>query len=255
MPEIFDPSPRRKRGSSIGESGVISGRRRRRRNFSNASKKQECTVSQEFNFDSDTPDAPPRPTLLLKSCNTKVKLSPSKSKSISTKKSSPLPNLPYPKNLETQYTIPQENSALSSYSSEISQTLSHFRHALLVDTRAIDTPKGRSMGDFFIRKTLCFLSSMRRRGMFPQMVVYLEVSSSFSPTAHRMRAPMMAKTFHSKEFSKTPEIVNNLYSPLWIKPAVSSSNRKDISTGLQVPTRFLANASWKAFGDLGKGGQ
>jgi hypothetical protein len=253
MPKIYDPSPNRKRRSSISKNGSTAGRRRRRRNFSKS--QESCSLlAQEFDFDSDTPDIPTRPKLLLKSCNTKINLSPGKFTSSSAAKKLPLPNLPNPRILESQYTIPPVDSAISSQShqSEKSRTLSHFRHAFLVDTRAIDTPNGRSMGEFFIQETHFFLSSMRRRGMFPQMVVFLELSSSFSPSSHRMRAPMMANTFHRGDLSKMNVEKNKFFAPLWIKPAVISSNPKALSTGLQIPTRFLANATWKAFGDLGK---
>ena len=223
-------------------TSTLSANRRRRRKFPNAAPCQSSTDDLEFSLESGA-------VLLSHSKITSTRKAPTiamAGKRSLSRISSPFPSLsptPLP-SIPSQRGIVQQQSPPRTPSTRPA-ALSHVRRALLIDTRALDTTQGRVIGNSFASQMRSFLASLRRRGMVPHLLVSLETSSINSD---RSRPPMTPKTlclFRDPKMS-----TDSMCEPLFVKPAVNS-NRPYCAQPIKMPTRFLANASWKAFGDLG----
>jgi hypothetical protein len=194
------------------------------------------------------------------SSNRKTKKLPAASQPpmVHVESSSPneLPPIPHQKKLSSCSTTPvgaTSKSDTTSSTSEMTPTASvpqktnitHNKNALCVDTRTLDTTEGRSIGQSFLVETNSFLESVDCRGMPPLVVTHVQSESS----ARRPCMKIVACTHGASR-----ELQSMLIRPsLHIRPtSAAATDSESQIAAIQVPTRLLANASWKLFGDLSK---
>lgn len=242
MPEIFEPSPNSARRPVLGTS-ALNANRRRRRKFPIAAMDVASVDDLEFTLQNS-------PVHLSHSNTTTTRKVHAKA---TTGNRTPLSHFLPPFARSTPISLPsitpQRNlvqQSLPSTPSTRKATLSHVRRALLIDTRTLDTNQGRAIGNSFASQTRSFLASLRRRGMVPNLLISLETSSINSD---RNRPPMITKTLRPLVDSHVS--MDGMCEPMLVKHAVRSHNHTKKGQAIMIPTRFLANASWTVFGDLG----
>ena len=243
MPEIYEPSPNGARRPALGTTTLTANRRRRRKFPIAAASKclssmddLEFTLENRANPHSHSKIGSTRkmPAIAMTPKRTTSRIRPP----FATLSPIPLPSIPSQSALLQQSRPPTTSTRTTA--------LSHVRRALLVDTRALDTTQGRAIGNSFASQTRSFLASLRRRGMVPHLLISLETSSVNSD---RSRPPMTPKTLRLFEDSEMSTDV--MCEPLFVKLAVNSNRQTSCAQAIKMPTRFLANASWNVFGDLG----
>ena len=137
------------------------------------------------------------------------------------------------------------------------------RHALAVDTRALETDEGMAAFHSVRQQALCFMSTLARRGAAPcvlgssHAVQQQSLRKAKSPRAgSNTRGAMEAK---AKRLTKeeltalerfTATGLEDMIQPVLIHPPLNAGNVQN-RKAVHVPKRLLAHDSWKLFGDLG----
>lgn len=271
MPEIHDPHHEMLLNGAIPTS---SNRRRRRRSVhvtghTHASAKKVPTATSrapfealDFDFNNQQPSANSH-TMKKTMHPIKEILSPkkktsapipipkgrkkTKQRSFSPNPSTPSPYKPTLPSFSSQrpVVLPQQHQQF------LCAPPSHIRHGLLVDTRTLDTKEGTAVSQSFLHNLRQFLSSMRCRGMAPHVLACLHpLPSGTGGLTPRSRPPMAVKALRVLGNARLTVSVDCFCESLLIQPATNAGNTRN-AKAVKVPTRLLAQASWKAFGDLG----
>jgi hypothetical protein len=133
------------------------------------------------------------------------------------------------------------------------------RHALAVDTRALETDEGMATFHNVREQVLSFLSTLSKRGAAPCILGFVSAqkNSKKSPVARsNARGVMEATAMHLSRNVTTTALERgiggeDLIAPVPIRPPLNAGNKQN-RKAVHVPKRLLAHDSWKLFGDLGK---
>ena len=117
----------------------------------------------------------------------------------------------------------------------------HIRHALLVDTRILDTEEGRKVGAAFLQDVRSCLTRLSKRGATPYWLVS---SCSDTTKTHRKTGRIVVRAERGNQQS------NGSIAGVEVRPPLNSGNSN--KKAVHVPTKLLANASWNLFGQLGE---
>lgn len=123
------------------------------------------------------------------------------------------------------------------------QRASHVRHAFMIDTRMLDTESGRQVANEFLRETRFCLARLATRGAPPFLVVSSRLEQSKTP---KRNGRITVKAVRQYETQKLGDVVSSVP----VKPPLNAGNTQN-KEAIKVPTRLLANTSWKLFGELG----
>ena len=144
----------------------------------------------------------------------------------------------------------------SGLATATSRPIPRVRHALAVDTRALDTEEGMLIFQNVREQVLTFLAMLSRRGAAPCILgcstQQESVRKSKSPRGGSARGVMQATAMHTIEILAALEKGDDssLLQPVLIQPPSNSTNVQNRKAVL-VPKRLLAHDSWMLFGDLG----
>jgi hypothetical protein len=132
------------------------------------------------------------------------------------------------------------------------------RHALAVDTRALETDEGMTAFQNVREQILSFVGILSKRGAVPCILGFARIQqhTKTSPRDRTNgRGVMEATAMH---LSRNVTIAlergiggDDLIAPVPIRPPLNAGNKQNRKAVL-VPKRLLAHDSWKLFGDLGK---
>ena len=142
--------------------------------------------------------------------------------------------------------------------------LPRVRHALAVDTRALETDEGMTTFQNVRQQIISFLSTLSKRGAAPCILGYSSMAqqqslrSNKSPCVNRNACCVMkANAIHLSQSVATAlergiggDLVDDLIGPVPIRPPLNANNKQN-RKAVHVPKRLLAHDSWKLFGDLG----
>lgn len=133
------------------------------------------------------------------------------------------------------------------------------RHALAVDTRALDTTEGMAIYNQHIRQqALEFLGLLAQRGAAPCILASSTLAQSSTAAGKKSPRGGGRAAIQATAMLMTPNVraalergdSDNLLQPVAIRPPVNAKNVQNRKAVL-VPKRMLAHDSWKLFGDLG----
>jgi hypothetical protein len=132
------------------------------------------------------------------------------------------------------------------------------RHALAVDTRALETDEGMTTFQNVREQVISFLSTLSKRGAAPCILGFASTQQQTkkSPRAKGIAQGVMeAKAMHLSRHVMTALERgmggDDLIAPVSIRPPLNAANKHN-RKAVHVPKRLLAHDSWKLFGDLGK---
>lgn len=123
------------------------------------------------------------------------------------------------------------------------------RHALVVDTRALETVEGMATLERIRQQILSFLSTLNQRGVSPSILAFSQVMAQSNKTQRaNARVVMECKAVAVPSFALNQ--VEDWIRPVPIQPPSNAGNKEN-RNAVHTPKRLLAHDSWKLFGDLG----
>lgn len=267
MPEIHIPSPTRVQAlgpaSTMANNATVRRRRRRGGMVKGTPAAAAAAAASPSDMDFELTPKTVTPATRIRALKLKSTAVSSSRKKHQRKRVGKrvFPHLGTPYN-STLPRIPSQSPLVGANQASAEQTpapsppkhrqappLAHVRHALLVDTRTIDTNAGRVIGENFLDQTREFLSSLRRRGMAPYLLTGVTLQEATATP--RARPQMVCQTLRVLGNARLTVSVDCFCQALLIQPALNSGNILN-TQAIKVPTRLLANASWNLLGDLGK---
>ena len=150
-------------------------------------------------------------------------------------------------------------SAPSSAPYISSKHVLQIRHAVLVDSRGLDTEEGNKIVSAFLANVLTSLSRLARRGAAPLLLgcTCIDKMSSTPRRNHKSSRGALgatARRIDQSDLETLTEqtmlaVLQSLLPPISIRPPLNAGNVKQ-KDAVKLPIRLLANASWKIFVDL-----
>jgi len=125
------------------------------------------------------------------------------------------------------------------------------RHALAVDTRALDSEEGMAIFANVRDQALAFLSILAKRGAAPSILACsTQAAVAKSPRGTMQATAMRMTSLQVLAALKQQETSQSLLQAIPIRPPVNAKNVQNRKAVL-VPKRMLAHDSWKLFGEMG----
>lgn len=142
----------------------------------------------------------------------------------------------------------------------MTRSVPRVRHALAVDTRALDTQEGLHIFHSTIRQeALDFLRVLAKRGAAPCILACFTQKTTFKSSksprgSSNARAAIQATAMRTESNTLLANLEGDssddtLLQPVPIRPPVNAKNVQN-RKAVHVPKRMLAHDSWKLFGDL-----
>jgi len=254
MPRIHDPEKPKAGPGSVFASTSIQGRGRRRKR--RAPKAEQDSGTSKGNDEQEKDSMIGQDLLdwedenaLNKNNNKRKKIIVKEPKTPRESSTKPSPRTPATQPSTTKKAQTPKRALPS---------LSHVRHALLVDTRVLDTEEGKKVAQSFLEQTRSFLARMAQCGAPPFWVASCSLSQKGPVKSPRGggagRSALSAKAVRvtnavAQDFERRGSALQDAMTEVFIRPPSNAGNVVN-KGAIKVPVRFLANASWNLFGDL-----
>jgi hypothetical protein len=275
MPLIHDPDdPKGGPGSAFLSTTLHSKVRRRRKKTSNKTAEtalQEGLIGEDLLEWKDEQAADDSPTATKRNNNIPVKKRSKKTcTSMEEKPPTSAKSYTNTRMIPTSHVSPSlsamKTPPLASAGTKISSNIrsSRVRHALAVDTRALETDEGMATFQNVREQVISFLSTLSKRGAAPCILGYSSMAQQQSLRNNKSprvksnaRGMMEAKAIRLSHNVATAlergirgDLVDDLIGPVPIRSSLNAKNKQN-RKAVHVPKRLLAHDSWKLFGDLG----